>query len=169
MTIPEQQADELAKKAAFIIANRITVNGKNIMLQKDWETANLICKQLILQELNLVQLLDRVSILEQANKASNKAIEDIANECGKYASQNAQLLRDKECLNGYRAAFRVIEGLHNDAVAKLEPRARRENWSLEWWKGYHQALVAVISLSAYGEFPEVNKAAMKQTEEKGSE
>ena len=61
---------------------------------------------------------------------------------------------------GYAAAFFEISCMADDAKKKLEPYARREGHSKEWWEGYYHAAVAAYSLSAWGEFPGCNEEAI---------
>ena len=62
-------------------------------------------------------------------------------------------MKNDDRIRGYLAADILIEEMLNDAEQKLEPYAKREGRKLEWWKGYHEGLLAAHCMMALGQFP----------------
>lgn len=70
----------------------------------------------------------------------------------------------KKRVDGYFAASIVIEEMLHDAKEKLEPRAKREGMSKDWWQGHYEGLLAAHCFMALGQFPDVphNKEKIKE-------
>ena len=61
-------------------------------------------------------------------------------------------MNDKR-IQGYEAAGITIAEMMRGAKNKLEPYAKRENRTLDWWNGYYQGLVSAHCMMVLGKFP----------------